>query len=342
MAKLNLDVIAKKAGVSIATVSRALNGLPGVSEGRVAQIQQIVEEMGVQPKLRGRNQVKVKTAVSLGVYYNTVAIIVAGDGFLHASEVFLKQVHPICQRFAEEGIAVLISTDGVSVEKLPQSIRDREIDGVFYFGNVSAEVCGHLSGVTSLWMTSRREHGKPFLLAGNRRAGVISAEYIAENNFEKVFIINPDQEADALVARCEACESRARDLGLDVSAHSGSRLAPDAGQDAWSRLWSEIREDVLAAEVLFIPADWLTASLYPFLLADGFFERPHAAVISCGGYTSYLRGLHPAPVTVDFGYDVVGRVAADQLLWKIRNPQISREISVVINPVIISPESGLG
>ncbi|MDQ8193774.1 LacI family DNA-binding transcriptional regulator [Coraliomargarita sp. SDUM461004] len=338
MAKLNLDVIAKKAGVSIATVSRALNGLPGVSESRVAQIQQIVDEMGERPKLRGRNQVKVKTAVSLGVYYNTVAIIVAGDGFLHASEVFLKQVHPICQRFAEEGIAVLISTDGMSVQKLPQSIRDREIDGVFYFGNVSAEVCGHLSGVTSLWMTSRREHGKPFLLAGNRRAGVISAEYLAEHSYKKVFIINPDREADALVARGGACEARARELELEVGIHSSSRLAPDSGREAWAHLWDEIVADVLAADALFIPADWLTASLYPFLIANGFFDRPNVTVISCGGYTSYLRGLHPAPVTVDFGYDVVGRVAADQLLWKIRNPQISREISVVINPVIISSD----
>lgn len=41
-----LTDVAKKAGVSIATASRALRGLPGVSEGVAAHIVQVAEEMG--------------------------------------------------------------------------------------------------------------------------------------------------------------------------------------------------------------------------------------------------------------------------------------------------------
>lgn len=338
MSKKNLDVIAKKAGVSIATVSRALNGLPGVSEDRVLEIQKIVKEVGFEPKLRGRNQTKSKSTMTLGVCYNAVAIIVGGDGFLHAAEVFLKQVHPICQRFAEEGISVIMVTGCSSVDMLPKSVQDREIDGIFYFGNVSASVCQHLANVSSLWMTSHREHGKSFLLAGNREAGVISAEYFAERSLKKVFIVNPYEKGDVLDARCRSCENRARELGLSVKTYYSSEIPSDGDSRFWGELWTEIKADIISSDGLFLPADWISASLYPFLLGDGFFDRPGVKVISCGGYTSYLRGLHPAPVTVDFGFDVVGRVAADQLLWQIRNPQVSREISIAINPVILEPQ----
>jgi DNA-binding LacI/PurR family transcriptional regulator len=51
---LNLEALSREAGVSIATVSRALSGKPGVSEKRRIEIRELAEKSGYRPDLQAR------------------------------------------------------------------------------------------------------------------------------------------------------------------------------------------------------------------------------------------------------------------------------------------------
>ena len=51
---LNLEELSRQAGVSIATVSRALSGKPGVSDKRRKEIQELAEKAGYRPDLQAR------------------------------------------------------------------------------------------------------------------------------------------------------------------------------------------------------------------------------------------------------------------------------------------------
>ncbi len=60
--------IAKRAGVSPATVSRVLNGYPDVSEKTRKKIQKITEELGFQPNAAARG-LATKRSMSIGIFF---------------------------------------------------------------------------------------------------------------------------------------------------------------------------------------------------------------------------------------------------------------------------------
>lgn len=344
MAKQNLELIAKQAHVSVATVSRALNGLPGVSKEKISEIKAIVEASGFKLRQRKRSSARGKgtSSIASSMEYNTVAIVVGGDGFLHAADVFLKQLHPISRRCAEMGITVIIVTEASSVDALPWMLRERRVDGLFYFGDVDPAVCEYLSVIPSLWMTSHRAQGESFLLAGNSKAGVMSAEYFHEQGIGSVIAVNPFSQGDVVSARALAFEERAKELGMTVYAAYDDFMPSMGDRSFWVKVWESMAGDMEKADGVFFPADWICANLYPFMVKANFFQKTKGQVISCGGMTSYLHGLDPEPVTIDFGFDIVGQLAVDQLLWKIRNPDVSRQISVAINPVVVVPDLDCG
>ena len=60
---MNIYDVSKKAGVSIATVSRVLNGNPNVSEKTRARVLEVMEELGYTPNVfaRGLGLGSIKT-----------------------------------------------------------------------------------------------------------------------------------------------------------------------------------------------------------------------------------------------------------------------------------------
>ena len=69
---LTLKDIAKKAKVSIKTVSRVINDEPMVSENTRAKVKAVIEELGYQPNLIARSLKKRRS--------NTVGIILPDIG----------------------------------------------------------------------------------------------------------------------------------------------------------------------------------------------------------------------------------------------------------------------
>lgn len=65
---VSMKDIAKKCGVSIATVSKALNGHSDVSAGKIAEIKKIADEMGYLPNSYAR-ALKTKRTYNLGILF---------------------------------------------------------------------------------------------------------------------------------------------------------------------------------------------------------------------------------------------------------------------------------
>lgn len=68
---IKIDDVAREAGVSIMTVSRALRGVEGVSESKRAEIFEIAERLRYQPNLNARSLVNVQSSL-IGVSFPTL------------------------------------------------------------------------------------------------------------------------------------------------------------------------------------------------------------------------------------------------------------------------------
>lgn len=336
---MNLQVVADRAGVSVATVSRVVNNRPGVSKGKVDRIKKAIKELGFIPKTRVTRS--IPSVAPKGLKYGNVAVLVLGRGHMAAAELFVRQLDPICYGLAQHGITPVVCMGAGSLEEMPPVLQKKLVDGILLFGDVTGsslelidQIERHFDGIPMFWMTSHHEGAGTFVLAGNREIGRTGAGYCREKRCLRVLAVCSDMGSEVHKARYQSFLNCAKEYSMKTDLLLGGQSA-----DIQSSLHDALMrnaERVKRADGLFFPSDRLTAYAYPALRRSGVFDVNKAlVVVSCGGAKSYLCGLEPRPVSIDMGADLIGQQAVEQILWRIRHPGEKRQLSVVIHPELI-------
>ncbi|GMA51176.1 LacI family transcriptional regulator [Alicyclobacillus contaminans] len=118
--------IAKRAGVSAATVSRVLNGYPDVSPRTREKVQRITAELGYQPSAVARG-LATRKSMTIGVFYQDHVNSGFRHPFLHDVVASFKDV------VGEYGYDLLFfaNMQGAGFEA---KARHRDVDGLFLLG----------------------------------------------------------------------------------------------------------------------------------------------------------------------------------------------------------------
>jgi LacI family transcriptional regulator len=122
--------IAKKAGVSAATVSKVLNGYTDVSKNTVARVQKICEEMGYRPNSVARG-LATKKSMTIGIFFTDHL----NSGFRHP---FLQDLLASFKEVVgRAGYDLIFFSDDRPENQLDSFVdraRHRNVDGVFLMG----------------------------------------------------------------------------------------------------------------------------------------------------------------------------------------------------------------
>ncbi|WP_332634523.1 LacI family DNA-binding transcriptional regulator [Halalkalibacter flavus] len=122
--------IAKAAGVSVTTVSRALNGYNDVNEKTRAKIKSIAEELNYSPNAVARSLVKSKT--------ETIGLLVSELSLSGAKDMFTYEIMcGINDSSSEKGYdLILFSTNSAKqkAKSYSQLCRERQVEGVIMQG----------------------------------------------------------------------------------------------------------------------------------------------------------------------------------------------------------------
>lgn len=219
MGKVTIKDVAKAAGVSISTVSNALNGVDVLHPKTKERILEVAEQLNYIPNLNGRNLKAAETmAVGLfissmrGTFYGTLADTMYWECLKHGYELYVyitnKNTTIVNNIFGRRVDAAVILYEGVeedTVEKLVKSdipivFLDREIKGkttssiIFdsyregeqaaeYLLGLGNKTFGHIYGVQGNYDSRQRYEGFKNRL---EEAGImIRPENVIYGGFEK-------------------------------------------------------------------------------------------------------------------------------------------------------------
>lgn len=329
---MNLQTIAKKAGVSVATASRVINNRPGVSKDKVKAIKDIIREHNFVPKVRITKS--VPSVAPAGIKYGNILVLALGSGHFSASEIFVKHLVPICQGLAEKGFSPIVSMGVNHVEELPPAVQKKLIDGILLFGEANEAILEFISGIPTLWMTSHAEGSSTFILSGNSEIGQLGAEYCQRKGCHNVVAISSVLGlAEVHKRRNISFIETAKSMGMEGHLIMGGPAA--SFEESVREAAQQNIEKIRKADALFFPSDRTAAFVYPVLHRHNIFGKKNPVVLACGGERCYLAGLDPCPVSIDIGAEVIGQQAVEQIIWKIRNPNQERRYSLVIHPEIV-------
>lgn len=312
---VSMKEIAKRCNVSVATVSKAMNGYSDIGTETKNYILKTASDMGYLPNSSAR-ALKTKRSYNLGVLFVDEARSgLTHDYFNHVLESFRKTAQ-------ERGYDITFTNGRVSGQKMSyyEHCRYRGVDGVviacvdFYTEEVQELVRSEIPVVT----IDHVFDGRISVVSNNTQGMEKLVDYVYRKGHRKIAYIHGD-DSSVTRARLTSFYRTTQSLGLDIP-EEYVRTAPYRDADRAAQ----------ETGILLDLADPPTCILYPddYAAFGGFNEIRERGLkvpdhVSIAGYDGIMaaRILEPKLTTLCQDTVAIGRIAAEKLIDLIENPK---------------------
>ncbi len=207
---VNISDVAKQAGVSIATVSRIINNLPGYSEKTKERVEQAIEELGYKPNAMARGLV---SNIS-----NTIGVLlpcVTG----RFSSMLLRGIE---RRAHAKGYSVIICNTDMNGERTMAYLRtlsEKRVEGILFISEWLKQEYGEflasLGIPVVLVATSSPSFDFPSVSIDGNAAAYTATKYLIDKGHRRIGLISgsPDDRIAGL-PRIEGYQKALADHGI--------------------------------------------------------------------------------------------------------------------------------
>lgn len=231
--KLTIKDVAKRSGVSVATVSRILNGLEGYTEETKNRVLAVVEELGYQRNAIARGLVTKST--------NTIGVLMPSILTLVYAEI-IKAIEDVAHK---NNYSVFLCNTGINGGRTLDYIRvlgERQVDGIIVASLTPKDeyykAIMDLNKPTMLVSTMSYKYQIPYVKVDDKQAAYAATQYLIEKGHKKIAMIaGIEEDPIAGLPRINGYIEALKDYGIvveeglikygDFSYNSGKRAMED-------------------------------------------------------------------------------------------------------------------
>lgn len=322
--RVTMADVAREAGVSLMTVSRALNGKDGISDATRERIQEVIERLGYRPSSIARGLVTKRTG--------TIGLVVPDNSNPYFSEVARGVEHTA---YANNYSVFMCNTeeDPEREKEVLHSLAEKYVDGLVLCSSrlSEADLRGCLHDFASQVLVNRLVEGvaADMILAHDRQGQRLAVGHLIARGHRLIGNLAGPERSYGGRMRVEGYVEALHDAGLSYEPGWIQYCAPtvDASQQAAAALIT--RQPELTALVCFndlVAVGALKAcrelgvTVPDKLAIVGFDDIPLASLVT------------PALTTVHVQRYEMGRLAAEKLIRQIRG---EKERNVHMLPVTL-------
>src|SRR5258706_12713273 len=323
--------VAKRAGVSIASVSRVLNGLPA-SPGMERRVRAATAALSYVPDARGRS---LKAGRTMQLAFAVADI---------ANPVYIEMMRAIEEITKAAGFRLVLHSTGSDPANeidLIEGLGRRYADGLILSPlRITAEHLRALrdSHVPIVIIGSLPEHEPLDSVRADSRRGVgLAIEHLVAAGRRSIGFVNGDPNTVPGTARREGYRSALGAAGLKYDERlvaDGGEFTYAAGHAATRLLFSPARPDALFC------ADDLIAVGAMRALADLELRVPRDVAVVEMDDTELARISSPALSSVSLGSAERARLAANLLLDRLKDPTLAPRHRTVAPFIVVRESSG--
>ncbi len=210
--RVSIKDIAKAAGVSHSTVSRALSDSPLVSDETKARIQRLAKEMGYSPDSLARSLVTRQTH-TVGVVVTTIV------------DPFIAQVVQGIEATAQDhGYTVILCSSGAEPDReisAVEMLRSKRVDGVIVTSSrIGALYLDHLEriGVPIVLINNHNEDSGRYtftVTVDNRHGGHLATEHLANLGHRRIAYVTAPADHSSDLDRLTGYQQALSEAGLE-------------------------------------------------------------------------------------------------------------------------------
>lgn len=209
---MNISLVAEKARVSRATVSRVLNNSPLVKEETAERVREVIKELGYTPSGIARG-LRINETRTVGVIISNIM------GSFFTSVV--RGIEDVANKMNYN--IILCNTDD-NPEKEIQYLRDmvsKKVDGLIISGaNIGTDYFSIVGDKKIVFFDRKpihEEQGKyDIVLVQNREGGRKAVAHLIEKGYRRIGIINGSVESTTGRERLKGYECALREHGMEI------------------------------------------------------------------------------------------------------------------------------
>lgn len=319
---VTMSDVAKRAGVSVMTVSRVVNGVKGkVSEATRKKVLQIIKELNYHPNSVGRalhgSRLKIIGVVSPLI----TAGIVLENPFYYE---LIMGIEEVC---TEKGFDVMISTRK-KINKNSDYLKnfyERKVDGLIIVAPNVNSIQFELiekDDIPVVLAGERTSHRISYVDADNERGGELAVEYLYRMGHRKIGMITGTSTMRNAIDRLNGFLNAMRKFGLEIRKdwiingdfhYYGGTVA--------------IKQLLKASELptaIFCANDLSALGAIAELKKSGVRVPQDISVIGFDNI-NVAQYSHPPLTTIEQPIFEMGKAAAELLLAKINNKQVTSQ-----------------
>ncbi|MGN7179058.1 LacI family DNA-binding transcriptional regulator [Cytobacillus sp. SAFR-174] len=181
--------VAKKANVSIATVSRILNGQGGYSEKTKFKVLKVIEELGYQPNAVARGLINKRTH-TIGVLFPKLSSSLVTD--------LLDGIEKAANDNGSSVIVCHTESNGEKTMKYLQLLIEKRVDGIIFASEILKDEYYQFVTKTSMPMillsTESYAYPVPFVKVNDFHAAYAAAKHLIDKGHTRIGMISGNKE----------------------------------------------------------------------------------------------------------------------------------------------------
>ncbi len=311
----SLKDISVRCGVSVATVSKALNGHKDVSDATRERLIKAAKEMGYYPNSHAR-ALKTHRTFNLGVMFSDEA----GSGLTH--DFFAKVLNSFKTRAEFSGYDITFINKNIGRQKMStyEHCKYRCVDGIvitctdFTDPDVYEVINGDIPVVT----IDHTFDGRSAVISNNESGMKELVDYVAKMGHSKIAYIQGNKSA---VAEKRLAGFRMACINMSIDIRPEWMLISDYhNPDRTYQLTCDLLNGEDRPTCIFMPDDYSAIGGYKAIKDLGLKVGRDISVVGYDGI-DYAKFLTPKLTTYLQDTTQIGETAAKQLIEMIENPQ---------------------
>lgn len=324
--------LAKAAGVSISTVSKALNDSYSISEKTKERIREIADSMGYKPNARARSFARRKNGIIL-----FAADLSRGVGFEnpHMFEI----VTGVDRCLDEKGYSLVLKhvTQETATESVKELMLSEEADGIIIHAGVLTKQLAFVLGKEAY---PHLIIGKPdfantlsWIDVSHEAAGQIAANYLLDRGYRRIAFLMGDAENDQISSRrLDGINIVFEEEELSIETITGITTYEESRQ-----VTEEILKRDEVPEVILCTNNYLAMGCMQSIRMEKLNIPKDIALMTFDNYPFSML-TEPTLTAIEVDMYEMGTQAARFILQKIKKPNLQTQLFCT-TPILLERDS---
>ncbi|WP_102026530.1 LacI family DNA-binding transcriptional regulator [Salirhabdus sp. Marseille-P4669] len=327
----NIQQVAQKAGVSVATVSRVLNNATSVSPATKRRVETAIKDLNYEPSMLGRNLRNSESRLLLVLLPSI------------SNPFYTEIINGIQNTAIANNYNILLCETDSNPERENiyfNMVKNKLADGIISMDpTVNMQKLNELAENHPVILCSEYEEGGciPYVTIDSEQAAYQAVKHLIKLGHEKIALINSDEKFLYARHRREGYERALKEFHLPIHSewiYHSKQLDFQDGVQAIRRLL-QLEEKPTA---VFAVSDTLAIGALKGMNVKGL-QVPHDMAIVGFDNISFSNMTNPTLTTIEQPMHKMGVIAANMLMSSIKGEQVE---SIILDHELIIRESTMG